>query len=195
MTEELKQLPLADRLRFTALEIRRKPFPISDIIPLLNQAADEIARRPAAQDACTHVPYTTQDTDRPNVVCDRNGEVVLAMCKLCGKAEEELTAPHIVPREWRNALRKLSFMAQTSGGTAAPDNGLQEAINEAAVLLAKPYVYARPVSGDSARTSLSDLPFPAHSVEQIAKMANAHSREGDKALVREMLRNYAALVS
>lgn len=30
------------------------------------------------------------DADRPKEICDRNGEVVLAMCKLCSKAEAEL---------------------------------------------------------------------------------------------------------
>lgn len=39
---------------------------------------------------CKHVLYETTDKDRPKEICDRNGEVVLAMCKLCGKVEAEL---------------------------------------------------------------------------------------------------------
>ena len=91
MTEELNKL--ADRLRAAALDIRRKPYPISDIIPMLNQAADALTQRPAAQAGCNHVLYETTDADRPKEICDQNGEVVLAMCKLCSKAEAELETP------------------------------------------------------------------------------------------------------
>lgn len=37
-----------------------------------------------------HVLYETRDADRPEQICDQNGEVVLALCRLCGKAECEL---------------------------------------------------------------------------------------------------------
>lgn len=43
--------------------------------------------------AKSHVLYTTQDDHRPLSVCDRNGEVVLSLCKKCGKAEAELSGP------------------------------------------------------------------------------------------------------
>lgn len=49
-----------------------------------------------------------------------------------------------VPRVWRNALRKLAFMARTSGGTAGPDDGLMQACADAEALLSKPYVYPSP---------------------------------------------------
>lgn len=39
---------------------------------------------------CHHTLYTTQDADRPPEICDKNGEVVLSMCKKCGAAESEL---------------------------------------------------------------------------------------------------------
>lgn len=39
---------------------------------------------------CQHVPWQTADAERPTEICDRNGEVVLAQCKLCGLAEVEL---------------------------------------------------------------------------------------------------------
>lgn len=52
--------------------------------------------------------------------------------------------PELVPREWRQALRKLAFMARTSGGTSGPDAGLQAALQEAEEMLAKPYSHTSP---------------------------------------------------
>lgn len=40
-----------------------------------------------------HVLYKTGDKGAPDQIKDRNGEVVLAMCKICGKAEIELDQP------------------------------------------------------------------------------------------------------
>lgn len=37
-----------------------------------------------------HVLYETKDVNRPSAICDANGEVALALCKVCGKAEGEL---------------------------------------------------------------------------------------------------------
>lgn len=63
------------------------------------------------------------------------GKIIAA--KLQGQAEPVAT----VPRVWREALRKLTFMARTSGGTPGPDEGLQTACAEAETLLSKPYNY------------------------------------------------------
>lgn len=52
-----------------------------------------LGERAPAPAPCEHVLYTTADADRPSVICDANGDVVLAMCKLCGKAEAELLEP------------------------------------------------------------------------------------------------------
>lgn len=41
----------------------------------------------------THALYTDSDTDRPDVICDSNGQVVLSLCKTCGRAEAELSQP------------------------------------------------------------------------------------------------------
>lgn len=38
----------------------------------------------------SHALYETWDADRPRVICDSNGEVVLALCRNCGRAEAEL---------------------------------------------------------------------------------------------------------
>lgn len=37
-----------------------------------------------------HDLYETHDKDRPPIICDRNGHVVLGLCKRCGKGEAEL---------------------------------------------------------------------------------------------------------
>ena len=39
-----------------------------------------------------HVLYETQDADAPDAIKDRNGEVVLAMCRHCNRGEAELDA-------------------------------------------------------------------------------------------------------
>lgn len=66
-----------------------------DCIAVVRVMQALLSAAPAAQPAiapaeCVHVLYETHDTDRPKEICDGNGEVVLAMCKLCGKAEAEL---------------------------------------------------------------------------------------------------------
>jgi len=38
----------------------------------------------------SHDLYTTKDADRPLAICDSNGEVVLSLCKRCGRGEAEL---------------------------------------------------------------------------------------------------------
>jgi hypothetical protein len=53
--------------------------------------------------------------------------------------EQPVQEPVAIPREWRTALRKLAFMARTSGGTAGRDSGLCAACDEAEALLSKPY--------------------------------------------------------
>lgn len=37
-----------------------------------------------------HVLYTTNSPDKPDVICDSNGDVVLGLCRVCGKGESEL---------------------------------------------------------------------------------------------------------
>jgi hypothetical protein len=37
-----------------------------------------------------HIFYETGDKEAPEAIKDSNGEVVLLMCKVCGKAEAEL---------------------------------------------------------------------------------------------------------
>ncbi len=58
------------------------------------------------------------------------------------KSNTQAAEVAVIPRVWRNTLRKLAFMAGTSGGTAGPDQGLKDALKEAMDLLDGPYRYA-----------------------------------------------------
>lgn len=40
-----------------------------------------------------HELYTNCDDNIPLSICDRNGDVVLALCKICNKGEIELEEP------------------------------------------------------------------------------------------------------
>lgn len=53
--------------------------------------------------ACAHDIYKTGDQGVPPQILDKNGEVVLAMCKKCGKAESELSQ---APRAERTLLEQ-----------------------------------------------------------------------------------------
>lgn len=53
----------------------------------------------AAKKAPEHDLYTDTDKDRPDSICDRSGQVVLDLCKRCGRGESELTDhPECTPR-------------------------------------------------------------------------------------------------
>lgn len=41
----------------------------------------------------THTLWQTGEEGCPEVICDRNGEVVLGLCKVCGRGECELVEP------------------------------------------------------------------------------------------------------
>lgn len=47
----------------------------------------------------THLLYETSDSDAPDCIKDRNGEVVLGLCKVCGKGESELSGPCVPKSE------------------------------------------------------------------------------------------------
>lgn len=56
----------------------------------------------------SHDLYTDADKDRPDVICDSDGQVVLGLCKRCGKGEAELYTDMggdspCVPRNWTNS--------------------------------------------------------------------------------------------
>jgi hypothetical protein len=37
-----------------------------------------------------HILYNTEDSDKPREICDRNGEVTLGLCRVCGQGEADL---------------------------------------------------------------------------------------------------------
>lgn len=82
--------------------------------------------------------------------------------------------PVAIPREWRKVLRKLAFMARTSGGTATPDHGLIAACEEAEALLSKPYTTppAAPVQEPDARIA---------ELEETVRQLNRALREATEA--------------
>lgn len=41
----------------------------------------------------THTLWKTGEEGVPSVICDSNGEVVLGLCKVCGRGECELVEP------------------------------------------------------------------------------------------------------
>jgi 7-carboxy-7-deazaguanine synthase len=67
-----------------------------------------------------HDLYKTGDPDLPSVICDRNGEVVLGLCRTCNKGEAELSQPCddnpycTIPEwahEWRRETGKPIFVS------------------------------------------------------------------------------------
>lgn len=44
-----------------------------------------------------HDLYTNADADKPSAICDRNGDVVLRLCKRCHRGEIELEEPCVPP--------------------------------------------------------------------------------------------------
>jgi hypothetical protein len=75
-----------------------------------------------------HEFYNDNDADRPDVICDNNGQVVLAMCKVCGLAECSITSscpgPNNVPDGYADKVCKgeVDFIGQTwvFAGVSAP---------------------------------------------------------------------------
>lgn len=55
------------------------------------EMAEESLKVAPAPVVCLHELFETGDICAPREILDRNGEVVLALCKKCGKAESELS--------------------------------------------------------------------------------------------------------
>ena len=58
---------------------------------------DALREAAIAEGTMEHDLYERSDPDAPDVIRDRNGEVVLGLCKRCGRAEIELREPRISP--------------------------------------------------------------------------------------------------
>lgn len=59
-----------------------------------------------------HDLFTNADKDRPKTICDSNSEVVLGLCKRCGKGESELESPCVA-----EPAHTLSHGTQEGGTT------------------------------------------------------------------------------
>lgn len=66
---------------------------IADMIIESATLLERLARSPAS----AHDLYKTGDPDAPDSIKDRNGEVVLGLCRRCRKGECELTEPCTAP--------------------------------------------------------------------------------------------------
>lgn len=56
-------------------------------------AGEGIAQLRLRQNRASHTLYKTGDTDAPACIKDQNGDIVLGMCRNCGRAESELSEP------------------------------------------------------------------------------------------------------
>lgn len=65
---------------------------VAQAMDILDGVADSPIGYPGRWTEQQHVLYTDKDADRPEAICDTNGQVVLAMCRHCGKAEADLDA-------------------------------------------------------------------------------------------------------
>lgn len=84
-TDELDRAKQALELARNGLAWYRDAYPEAD-----SGADDEMMETIAVALGEAHDLYTDADKDRPDVICDSNGQVVLGLCKRCGKAEAEL---------------------------------------------------------------------------------------------------------
>ena len=76
------------------------PFKLRGSVPI--PAGTELAAAPQAEPA--HTVFKTGDAGAPEQIKDRNGEVVLALCKSCGKVEIELQGPCVAPQPKREPI-------------------------------------------------------------------------------------------
>lgn len=64
-----------------------------------------------------HILYTTADANKPSAICDANGEVVLDLCKVCGKDEVQLVDTDCEPK-WLESTDALAAEITRSIGAA-----------------------------------------------------------------------------
>lgn len=74
--------PLSSRLR---PNVECAPWVIDEVKKLEEALAPE------------HVLYKREDPDVPDTIKDRNGDIVLGLCRICGKGEAELVEPCVPP--------------------------------------------------------------------------------------------------
>lgn len=67
-----------------------------------------------------HDLYTDADADRPGIICDRNGQVVLGLCKRCGRAEAQLVEPCGTP--WSLDLSNIEARVLAQLAAISPED-------------------------------------------------------------------------
>ncbi len=95
-------------------DIPSPPFPWHENIAAIAalRLAIEQAER---QNIASHDLYTDVDKDRPDVICDSNGQVALSLCKWCGKGEAELYE-HRCTGEQAERQEPVAWMVEDADG-------------------------------------------------------------------------------
>ncbi|MBP7568106.1 MAG: hypothetical protein KA795_19080 [Burkholderiaceae bacterium] len=117
-----------------------------------------VAAHVEAMDDARRLQYKQGHRDARHAAADL---VSAATASVAGLVGAQPGAVQVVPREWRNALRKLAFMARTSGGTAGPDAALMSALNEAEALLSMPYLHTAATPAPQPEAPAAVQPVPA----------------------------------
>jgi hypothetical protein len=81
----------------------------------------------------SHELYTNADTDKPEAILDRNGEVVIGLCKRCGKGESELSgqcAQQAEPVAWPKKRKPRAAEITESNEHYARSEGYDEGWND-----------------------------------------------------------------
>lgn len=78
---------------------------------MLTEEAAKVAKEHIAKMSAIppdqHDLYKTADQDRPSSICDDNAQVVLSLCKKCGRAEVELAQACNVPLPHQYQIREI----------------------------------------------------------------------------------------
>lgn len=127
-----------------------------------------------------HTLYKTNDPEAPATISDRNGEVILSLCKVCGKAAGELGEPchaPAVPQGNDPAWTLAAKVLEALDSKACPDYYMDVAI-EAVV---HNYIYATTAPAPAQDFDLTD--------EEIEAIAQKHmSTVGDHWCNEEAIR-------
>lgn len=102
------------------------------------------------QEAVKHQLYVTGDRDAPEVICDRNGEVVLGLCKVCGLGEIELDRQPDCPGRKVRRVENATIQADRAERDLAILHKLHELRADADVVLlerAEPETMADLIAG------------------------------------------------
>ena len=83
---------------------------IPDATKMVSGVKDSLTTQEEQGGWHTHDLYTDEDKDRPDVICDINGQVALGLCKRCGRGEAQLETPCDKPKHCEYCKRGLKTM-------------------------------------------------------------------------------------